>query len=80
MVMVDVQCPEYASREVMKYGRRANGEQRYRCNHLSGERRIFLRQYHNTGRLLEVKEQMVDLALHGRGIRDTARVLVVLYR
>src|SRR5262245_59107184 len=41
------------------------------------ERRIFLAQYHNTGRLPAVKRQRVDMALNGSGIRDTARVLGV---
>ena len=40
-------------------------------------RRIFLARYHNIGRLLEVKQQRVDMALNGSGIRDTARVLGV---
>ena len=39
--------------------------------------RIFLLQYHNTGRLPEVKQQIVDMALNGSGIRDTVRVLGV---
>ena len=77
MAVVAVQCPECGSREVVKYGRQANGEQRYRCNNLSCERRIFLLQYHNTGRVPEVKQQMVEMALNGSGIRDTARVLGV---
>jgi len=41
------------------------------------ERRIFLLQYHNTERLPAVKRQIVDMALNGSGIRDTARVLGV---
>ena len=41
------------------------------------ERRIFLARYHNTGRLPEVNRQIVDMALNGSGIRDTARVLGV---
>ena len=28
-----------------------------------------------TGRLPEIKEQIIDMALNGSGIRDTARVL-----
>ena len=31
--------------------------------------------YQNRGYLLEVKEAVVEMALNGRGIRDTARVL-----
>jgi len=61
----------------VRYGRQANGEQRYRCNNVGCERRIFLLQYHNIGRLLKVKQQMVEMALNGSSIRDTARVLGV---
>jgi insertion element IS1 protein InsB len=62
---------------VVRYGRQANGEQRYRCTNVDCERRIFLLHSHNTGRLPEVKRQMVDMALNGSGSRDTARVLGV---
>jgi transposase-like protein len=74
---VAVQCPECGSPEVVKYGQQPNGEQRYRCNNLSCQRRIFLLRYHNTGWVPEVKQQMVDMALTGSGICDTARVLGV---
>ena len=77
MAVEEVQCPECGSPEVARYGRQANGEQRYRCNNGDCERRIFLVRYHNTGRLPEVKRQMVEMALNGSGIRDTARVLGV---
>ena len=77
MAAVVVQCPECGSHEIVKYGRQANGEQRYRCNNLSCERRIFLVQYHDKGRVPEVKQQIVEMALNGSGIRDTARVLGV---
>ena len=77
MAVVEVQCPECGSRAVVQYGRQANGAQRFRCNNLDCERRIFLLQYQNKGRLPEIKRQMVDMALNGSGIRDTARVLRV---
>jgi insertion element IS1 protein InsB len=77
VAVVAVQCPECGSRAVVKYGRQANGEQRYQCNNLDCERTIFLRQYHDKGRLPQVKQQMIDMALNGSGIRDTARVLGV---
>jgi insertion element IS1 protein InsB len=77
VAVVEVQCPECGRREVVRYGRQANGEQRYRCNNVDCERRIFLARSHNTGRLPEVKQQIVDMALNGSGIRDTARVLGV---
>jgi insertion element IS1 protein InsB len=77
VVVIAVQCPECRSSEVVKYGRQPNGEQRYRCNNRDCARRIFLLQYHNTGRGPAIKQQMVEMALNGSGIRDTARVLGV---
>jgi len=77
VAVVEVQCPACRSREVVRYGRQANGEQRYRCNNVACERSIFLGRYRKIGRLPEVKQQMVDMALNGSGIRDTARVLGV---
>jgi insertion element IS1 protein InsB len=77
VAVVEVQCPECGSQEVVRYGWQANGEQRYRCNNPHCKRRVFLLRYCHTGRLLEVKRQIVDMALNGSGIRDTARVLQV---
>jgi insertion element IS1 protein InsB len=77
VAVVAVQCPECRSDEGVRYGRQPNGEQRYRCNSRDCARRIFLLRYHNTGWAPEVKRQMVDMALNGSGICDTARVLGV---
>jgi insertion element IS1 protein InsB len=38
-------------------------------------RRIFLLQYQDRGRIPEIRRQVVDMAINGSGIRDTARVL-----
>jgi transposase-like protein len=61
----------------VKYGQQPNGQQRYRCNNPHCRRRIFLLQYQNTGWEPGVKQQMVEMALSGSGIRHTARVLGV---
>jgi insertion element IS1 protein InsB len=75
MVNVPVQCPLCRSIEVIKAGKQANGAQRYRCQNGQCERRIFLLQYQNRGRVPEVRRQVVDMAINGSGVRDTARVL-----
>jgi insertion element IS1 protein InsB len=75
MVSVPVQCPHCQSTEVIKAGKQANGAQRYQCQNDLCERRIFLLQYQDRGRAPEIRRQVVDLALNGSGIRDTARVL-----
>src|SRR5215471_16108515 len=74
-VYVPVQCPYCHSTEVIKAGKQANGTQRYRCQNGQCQRRIFLLQYQDRGRVPEIRRQVVDLALNGSGIRDTARVL-----
>jgi insertion element IS1 protein InsB len=75
MVSIPVQCPHCHSTEVIKAGKQANGAQRYQCQNEQCERRIFLLQYQDRGRALEVRRQVVDMAINGSGIRDTARVL-----
>ena len=75
MVSVPVQCPHCQSTEVIKAGKQANGAQRYQCQNRQCERRIFLLHYQHRGRVLEVRHQVVDMALNGSGVRDTARVL-----
>jgi insertion element IS1 protein InsB len=75
MVSVPVHCPYCQSSEVIKAGTHANGTQRYRCQNEQCVRRIFLLQYQDRGRVPEVRRQVVDMALNGSGIRDTARVL-----
>ena len=75
MVYVPVQCPYCQSTEVIKAGKQANGTQRYRCQNGQCEQRIFLLHYHDRGRMPEIRRQVVDMAINGSGIRDTARVL-----
>ena len=75
MAYVPVQCPHYHSTAVIKAGKQANGAQRYQCQNNQCSRRIFLLQYQDRGRVPEIRGQVVDLALNGSGIRDTARVL-----
>ena len=75
MVSVPVQCPYCQSTDVIKAGKQANGTQRYQCQNEQCDRRIFLLQYQDRGRALEIRRQVVDMALNGSGIRDAARVL-----
>src|SRR5947208_13327666 len=77
MVYVHVYCPDCQCIDVVRYGTQRNGAQRYRCNNTDCPRHIFLLQYQNQGRLPAVKQRIVDMALNGSGIRDTARVLGV---
>jgi insertion element IS1 protein InsB len=75
MVSIPVQCPHCQSTEVIKAGKQANGTQRYQCQNDRCVRRIFLLEYQDRGRIPDIRRQVVDMAINGSGIRDTARVL-----
>ena len=75
MVSVPVQCPHCQSTEVIKAGKQANGVQRYQCQNGQCGRRIFLLHYQNRAQVPEVRRQVVEMAINGSGVRDTARVL-----
>ena len=60
---------------MIKAGKQTTGAQRYQCQHAWCDRRIFLLQYQDRGRAPEIRRQVVDMAINGSGIRDTARVL-----
>jgi transposase-like protein len=77
MAVVLGRCPQCHGIYVVKYGKQANGTQRYRCNDPDCTRRIFLLQYHQTGRLPEIEQRIVDLRRNGYGVRDIVRVLEV---
>ena len=55
------------------------GKQLYRCQNPNCPHQSFLLDPTYKGRLPEIKEQIIDMALNGSGIRDTARVLDLLH-
>jgi insertion element IS1 protein InsB len=75
MASVTVRCPHCGSDEVIKRGKTDTGGQRYRCRNEACAQGSFLLEYRYQGYLPRVKRQIVDMALNGSGIRDTARVL-----
>ena len=77
MVLIPVTCPYYHSDQLIKGGHTETGKQRYRCQQTNCPPRSFVLEPAYHGRLPHVKEQIIDMALNGSGIRDTARVLKI---
>ena len=77
MVLMPVRCPHCDRDQVIKRGKTENGKQRYRCQQPNCPAQTFILDYAYQGYLPEVKKQIVDMALNGSGIRDTARVLKI---
>jgi transposase-like protein len=78
MITQVLHCPYCQGIAIVKHGMSPEGKQRYRCRAcLEGRGRTLLLEYTYAGQSSEVKQQIVDMAMNARGIRDTARVLHV---
>jgi transposase-like protein len=75
MVLAPLYCPTCHSTHVVKHGKTSDGKQRFLCRNPTCAQQTFLTTYVYKGRLVEVKQQIIDMAVNGSGIRDTARVL-----
>ncbi len=75
MIIQVLHCPNCQGTDIVRHGQTRQGKQRYRCREQRCGGRTFLLDYSYMGQSLEVKRQIVDMAMNASGIRDTARVL-----
>jgi transposase-like protein len=75
VAFLQIRCPACQNTDVIQHGITAQGKQRYRCTHPSCPYQTFLVDYSHPGRLPEVTQQILEMTLHGSGLRDIARVL-----
>jgi transposase-like protein len=75
MVLAPLHCPTGHSPDVVKPGKTSDGKQRFLGRNSDCAPHTFLTTYIDNGRLPEVKQQVIELAMHGSGSRDPARVL-----
>jgi len=77
-VYLPLECPSCKeTKSVVKFGKTSNNKQRYSCQNEVCDKKTFIVGYDNAGWLTEVKEKIIDMAMNGSGIRDTARVLCI---
>jgi transposase-like protein len=77
MVLEPVLCPTCSQDDVVKHGRSGEGKQRYKCQNGDCACKTFILDPTYRGRLFNVKQSIVEMAMNGSGIRDTARVLQI---
>ncbi len=77
MVLTPIACPSCHETEVVKHGQTADGKQRFYCQNAFCTRQTCLQEMSIKGDYRKVKQQIVDMRMNGRGIRDIARVLHV---
>lgn len=70
-------CPNCGSDKIMKSGWNSLGTQRYRCQNIDCATKTFMLKYCYRAYEQGIKEQVVEMAINGSGIRDTARVLKI---
>ena len=74
MVLVPIKCLHCESTDVIRYGQTSTEKHRFLCRN-DGCGKTFIQDYSDRGRLPEIKQRIVAIAVNGSGIRDTARVL-----
>ena len=77
MITQTLHCPYCQGVDIVKNGKTPQQKQRYQCREEPCSGRTFILNYAYSGQSRKVKQQIVDMALNGSGIRDTARVLHV---
>ncbi len=75
MVLLAVTCPYCQTTLIAKRGKTETGKQRYRCQNPACPHQSFLLNPAYKGRLPEIKERIIAMALNGNGVRAIARVL-----
>ena len=76
MLYIKVLCPDCGSDDVVRNGF-CNGRQRVLCRNKVCSRSTFQLEYTYNAYKPGVKQQIVDMAMNGSGVRDTGRVLNV---
>ena len=77
MALVEVRCRGCQGTKVRKAGFTAKGKQRYLCQNSDCSTVTFLLDYSYRACEPGVREQILEMAMNGSGMRDTARVLKI---
>ena len=72
-----ITCPKCENEHIIKVGRSIHGIQRYSCRNQKCSTKTFMQKYCYKAYEPGVKEQIIEMAINGSGIRDTARVLKI---
>lgn len=71
----EILCPHCQRNDVIKIGRTKHDIQRYRCKNDVCSVTSFQLDYQYKAYHPHIQKKMIDMAINGSGIRDTARVL-----
>ena len=72
-----IHCPQCNGDHIIKSGLNSRKVQRYRCMNKSCSKTTFLLEYAYKACSHGMKNKILDMAINGSGVRDTARVLKI---
>ena len=72
---MSVKCPSCGSTNVVKFGKRPHGVQRYACRNEKCSQTAFQIDYKYHACEPGVKFRILEMAINGSGVRDISRVL-----
>jgi len=70
----DICCPNCKCNNIVKNGRRSNGDQRWRCNEC---KKSFQLDYRYNANQPGIGQKIDNQILNSSGVRDTARILQI---
>jgi len=77
MVQITIKCPKCSSDDIVRHGKNKNNIQVYRCRNKACEKSRFQLEYKNKACYPETDKKIIQMAINGSGIRDTAEVLEI---
>ena len=78
MMIQVLHCLHCQGTDMVRHGTTRQGKPHYRCRECrEGRGRTFLLDYRYAGQSPEIKEQIVEMAMHASGVRDTPCVLKI---
>ena len=75
MALVSVKCPSCGSTNVVKFGKRPDGVQRYACRNEKCSQTVLQLDYKYHACEPGVKFRILEMAINSSGVRDISRVL-----
>ena len=77
MITQILHCPNCQGTDIIRNGKTRQGKQRFLCREKPCDGRTFILDYSYAGQSKEVKKKIIDMAVNGSGVRDTARILKI---
>jgi transposase-like protein len=77
MATILVKCPNCKKTEVVRHGYDVKGNEQFLCRNSFCQTKTFQLEYIYQAKYNGITNTIIDMAINGSGIRDTARVMKI---